>query len=204
MQLASAQAQLQALSRSNTLLGATLVQVVPLDAVEAAVNSAALAASSVPFTAQQQGLVSSSQHAQPVSSQQSFPIDTSGATLKLRGLPYSADESDVIAFFEGLITTAIPHTSLMFQPLMILCLAVVQSACLLSAYTYLCLVSLPCTTCIVIQTPVAFQGLRWDLMMSTLKLEVTTQASAQVLELLMCNFPAPKRQREQGTAGISR
>lgn len=101
VQLATSQAQLQALSRSNTLLHGSPVQVLPYHVVEAAVSSAALVAASVPFAPLSQGVVSSSLQNQPASEQQSFPFDTTGATLKLRGLPYSADESDVISFFQG-------------------------------------------------------------------------------------------------------
>ena len=103
VQLANPQARLQAISRSHTLFGDIPVQVLPYNAVqEAAVSSIGVAGSS-PFTAQQQGLLTASQHEQPGSIQQppSFPFDTGGSTLKLRGLPYSAVESDVIAFFEG-------------------------------------------------------------------------------------------------------
>ena len=119
VQLANAQAHLQAISRNNTLFGDIPVHVLPFDAVQEAVVSAAAVAGSSPFTAQQQGLLTASQHEQPGSIQQpqSFPFDTGGSTLKLRGLPYSADESDVIAFFEGGTAT----TPLHLPPNVILC-----------------------------------------------------------------------------------
>lgn len=103
VQLASAQARLQAISRSHTLFGDIPVQVLPYNAVQKAAVSSIGVAGSSPLTAQQQGLLTASQHEQPggIQQPQSFPFDTGGSTLKLRGLPYSAVESDVIAFFEG-------------------------------------------------------------------------------------------------------
>ena len=159
VQLANAAAQLQAISRSNTLFGERPVQVLPCDAVTgAAVSSSAVAGPSDPFAAQQ-SLISGSE--QPVSAQQaqSFPFDTDGATLKLRGLPYSADETDVIAFFEGAITTGRSCTVNAFSRRA--CCLMLCSLHVLLTCQCVCLWLVTCTILLCVQTAVACRLSCW-------------------------------------------
>lgn len=101
--VANSESQAQALSRNQALLDGRPVQVLPYYPRTDASTTAVAVAHDRP--AQPIILLNCGQyqHISVAQPGQTYPFRTDGSTLKLRGLPYSAGDADVITFFEGVL-----------------------------------------------------------------------------------------------------
>ena len=104
VEVADEATQRLALTRNNELVGHSRFQVVPLTASEVAIFAQA-SAQGFHLQEPQLGPRDRPQQQQGSAHQQAPSFNTDGSTLKLRGLPYSANITDVQEFLEGAVMT---------------------------------------------------------------------------------------------------